>query len=122
MRQELVAAGTIDVKYAQPSEETIANATKIAFPEKAPMKTLDCATCHTQHQEQATPSADTCISCHPSIEQVGQHTLHLQFVESDCLQCHQPHSWNITEEWAQEECAKCHEYQAPITFIQSKKE
>ena len=122
IRQELIAAGTIDVKYAQPSEETIANASKIVLPEKAPMETLDCATCHTSHEEQAKPSAETCISCHPSIENVGQHSLHLQFVESDCLQCHQPHSWSITEEWAQEECAKCHEYQAPLTFIQAKQE
>jgi len=92
--------------------------------EKAPMKSLACAACHTPHQEEATPSTDdtSCISCHPSIENVGQHTTHLQFFGSDCLQCHQPHSWSITEEWAQEECAKCHEYQAPITFIQSKKE
>lgn len=110
------------MKYAQPSEETIAKANKIALPEKAPMETLDCATCHTSHEEQAKPSAETCISCHPSIENVGQHALHLQFVESDCLQCHQPHSWSISEEWAQEECAKCHEYQAPLTFIQAKQE
>lgn len=122
VRQELLAAGTMDVKFDQASEELIAKAAKIHLPEKAPMETLACATCHTAHQKEETmPIADTCISCHPSIKDVGQHASHLNFVGGDCTQCHQPHSWTMTEEQAQKDCAKCHQYYEPVQFIQAKK-
>ncbi len=117
LKQHLVNAGTIDVKYHQPSEEIVANAPKIHLPDSAPMQQFNCDTCHQPHQEEAAASKDTCISCHPRIEQVGQHTLHLNFVQGDCLKCHQPHSWTMSEEQAQEQCATCHDYKAPMTFL-----
>jgi hypothetical protein len=121
-RQELLAAATLDVNFDQVFEEFIAEATKIHLPQNAPMESLDCADCHTPHQkEAATPTVDNCITCHPSIKNVGQHTLHLNFVGGDCLKCHQPHSWAMTEEEAQKECSKCHEYYEPVQFIQAKK-
>ncbi|MBD3309270.1 hypothetical protein GF339_22910 [candidate division KSB3 bacterium] len=123
LRQDLLAAGTIDVKYAQPPEDLIAQATKMAVHEDAPMQDLSCNTCHQSHQgpDAQKTSSEACISCHPSIENVGQHPLHLRFVQSDCMKCHLPHSWEFTEEQAQQECAKCHEYQPPISFIQAQK-
>lgn len=122
-RQELLAAATMDVKFDQDSEELFAKAAKAHLVENAPMEGLACATCHTPHQkEEAKPTADNCISCHPSIKNVEQHTLHLNFVGGDCTKCHQPHSWTMTEEQAQKDCAKCHQYYKPVQFIQAKKE
>lgn len=118
LKQQLVDAGTIDVKYHQPSEEIVASASHIHLPDSAPMQQFDCSTCHQPHQEETAVSKDTCISCHPKIEQVGQHALHMSFFQGDCLQCHQPHSWTITEEQAQEKCTACHEYRDPLNFIQ----
>ncbi len=120
VRQELAAEGTFDVKHAKISEETIAQAIKIALPEGAPMQNFACSTCHTPHQDEAKPSVDVCADCHPRIGNVGQHALHLKFVGGDCIQCHQAHSWTITEERAQEECIKCHEYYEPLNFIQAR--
>ncbi len=118
-RQELMETETLDVRHTQISEEIIAKATKINAPENAPMLSFACSTCHTPHQSEARPSVDICLSCHPRIEDVGQHTLHLKFVKSDCMNCHKVHTWAVTEEQAQKECVKCHELYDPLKFIQA---
>ena len=119
-RQQVIAAGGIDIKYAQPSEAMIANASKISIPADASMQGLNCAECHASHPEKEITASETCFSCHVKIENT-EHARHLPYFQSNCLTCHQPHEWSIVEEWAQKECAKCHQYQAPVTFIQAKK-
>ena len=121
IRQDLLTAATIDVKKAPLDEEIIAKAVKISAPDGAPMQKLDCGTCHTPHQEEAKPTSDSCISCHPSIKDVGQHALHLNFVKNDCTACHQPHSWKMMEERVEKDCAKCHKPYESKRFIQASK-
>lgn len=120
VREELLLAGTLDVTHFQPSEEIIKTATKIETFEKAPMQ-FECHECHKAHKEEdvAVLKYESCLSCHPRIENVGQHELHLQLTEPDCTQCHQQHFWNVTEEQVETTCGICHgdDVKDPMTFI-----
>jgi hypothetical protein len=122
IREQLVDAGTIDAKYAPPAEEMIAQAAKITLPEGMPMQSLNCSACHRSHPEEKIEAGETCISCHSTIESVGEHTRHIPYYQSNCLKCHQQHEWSIDEEWAQQECAKCHPYETPFSFVAPKQE
>jgi len=112
---------TLDLRYHLPPAETVAHGRKILETPTAPMQNLNCDSCHKPHDDHPLPYKDRCISCHPSVEDVGQHELHLKFFNGDCLQCHTQHEWEITEEKAQKECIRCHEYYEPVKFIQAKK-
>jgi hypothetical protein len=120
VKEELLRTGTMDVKYVQPSEKTLLVASKITIGEHDPMRQFQCNECHISHSEEPAPAGGTCLRCHEKIPNSGEHTRHLPYYQKDCLRCHQPHSWSIAEEWAQQECAKCHPYQAPETFMQAK--
>lgn len=104
-RKTLAQAGTLDVRYFQPTEETISAASKIAMPGNAPMQQFACQDCHKAHAEEDADERkyDACLACHPRIENVGQHEPHMML--ADCTQCHQPHSWNMTDE---NSCLDCH--------------
>ncbi len=123
--QQLADAGTIDVKYAPPADDMIASAPKIAMPPEAPMAQLNCSSCHSAHpaEDAAVVTAkDSCISCHTQIMTTGQHTRHAPYYQNNCLSCHKEHGWSIDEEWAQQECAKCHPYKSPASFVSSGEE
>jgi hypothetical protein len=52
---------------------------------------------------------------------VGQHTRCLPYYQNDCYY-HKEHTWSLEEEFAQQECAKCHFYKSPASlFIPTKK-
>jgi len=104
---QLAAAGTIDVNYA-PAKETVAQASKIQFAPGAAMQSLNCADCHVSHPSEPVSAVETCLSCHPQVTTQSEHVRHVQYYQGNCLACHQPHAWNLSEEWAQKECARCH--------------
>ena len=115
VRERLILDGTIDVKYFQPSEALINEATKIERLANAPMQFF-CYECHHPH-EQVRPDYGTCISCHPRIVDLGKHKLHIQSVGLDCIECHKPHVWRVTNKEAKKLCAECHDYIAPSAFM-----
>jgi hypothetical protein len=126
VKEELLQTGTLDVRHFQPSAETIQAASKIEVSEDAHMQQFACQDCHKAHEEEdaATRKYDSCLSCHPRIESVGQHEIHMMLAEEpDCTQCHQPHFWSVTEEEAETTCGMCHEEKMdPMTFISSGEE
>lgn len=128
IQQTLTAANTIDVKYTQLSATTVANARKINAPKDAAMQHMNCTECHQAHPKETASTmedagaTESCRTCHAQIETKGQHTRHVPYYQGNCMACHQPHEWNISEEWAQQECTKCHPYLAPSTFSQPSSE
>lgn len=115
VRERLILDDTIDVKYFQPSEEIINEATKIDRPKGAPMQFF-CYQCHKPH-DQVRPDYGTCLSCHPQIVNVGKHKLHIRTVGMECTECHKPHSWKVTMKQAKTLCSECHDYVDPSLFI-----
>jgi hypothetical protein len=116
VRKELIADGSIDVKYFRPSKETINRAIKIDVPKDAPMQ-FYCYTCHKPHVK-ARPDWSVCLGCHTNITEVGKHNIHIKVVGMQCKECHKPHSWRVTKESAKKACTKCHEYREPKRFIE----
>ena len=97
-------------------------ASKIEVSEKAAMHQFACQDCHKAHEEEdaAVRKYDSCLSCHPRIESMGQHELHMMLLEEpDCTQCHQPHAWSVTKEQVETACGMCHgdEEIDPMSFI-----
>jgi transposase-like protein len=122
LRAEIIQTGTVNVRHYPPSEESIKAASKIEMPENAPMQQFACHDCHKAHTEEDTAvrKYDSCINCHPRIESVGQHEMHMMLAgEADCTQCHQPHTWAVTEEDLETACGICHgeDITDPLTFI-----
>lgn len=116
VRQELIAGGSIDVKYFQPSAELINKAIKIKVPDNAPMQ-FYCYVCHKPHAK-VRPDMGVCMQCHKIQTNVGKHGLHIKTMNLKCVDCHQPHIWRITPEQAKTTCTKCHEYRDPKRFIE----
>ena len=117
VREMLIIEDTIDVKYFEPSEELIQSATKINRPRNAPMRFF-CYYCHKPHQ-QIRPDFGTCISCHPKVENVGVHQMHIEDAELLCIDCHKPHSWRVTKKLSKTLCVQCHEYKEPDSFLRA---
>lgn len=115
IRKELMADATIDVKYFQPSPETIKKATKINAPADAPMQ-FYCYECHKPHAK-GKPDQTACVKCHGTIAKIGKHELHVQGMNMKCMDCHKPHIWRVSEAQAKKECTKCHEYRDPKRFL-----
>ena len=115
VRKKLIADGTIDVKYFQPSQQIIKKATKINVPADAPMQ-FKCYECHKPHKK-VRPDYGTCMGCHSDQLRVGKHELHIKGMSMKCVDCHKPHSWIVTEAQAKKDCVKCHEYRNPKNFI-----
>lgn len=115
IRKELIEAGTIDVKYFQPSEDLIKRAQKINAPDDAPMQ-FKCYECHKPHAK-IRPDYGTCTSCHRGQEKIGKHEIHIKGMNMKCVDCHKPHVWTVTEKQAKKECTKCHEYKDPLKFL-----
>ncbi len=116
-REALLAASgdRSDVSHFAPDAALINSATEINVPKDAPMQ-FDCFTCHKPH-EKVRPDFGTCKSCHSKQEQVGKHSLHIEGMGMECVQCHQPHVWTVSEKQARESCVTCHEYKSPASFI-----
>ena len=117
VRKELIADGTIDVKYFQPTKATIAKAQKIDVPNDAPMQ-FDCYVCHKPHAK-VKPDMSDCLKCHKIQPNVGKHDLHIKMMNMKCMDCHKPHVWRISAAQAKKDCVKCHEYRDPKRFIAS---
>lgn len=84
------------------------------IPEKAPMSTVDCRSCHKPHGK-IRPTAVDCLSnCHTNQQTIGRHDIHLKI---SCLDCHKAHEWKVGRELARKLCVKCHDYKEPETFI-----
>lgn len=114
-RKELIAGGTIDVKYFQPTQEVINKAAKINVPADAPMQFF-CLVCHKPHAK-LKPDMSDCLKCHKVEPNVGKHGLHIG-MNLKCMDCHKPHVWRITPAQAKTTCTKCHEYRDPKKFIE----
>ena len=115
IRKELIADGTIDVRYFQPSQATIKKATKINTPDGAPMQ-FYCYECHDPHKK-VLPDVNVCLKCHSIEPSVGKHGLHIKMMNMKCMDCHKPHVWRITPAQAKVTCVKCHEYRDPKQFL-----
>ncbi len=116
IRDELIADGTIDVKYFQPGPDIIRKATKVHIPADAPMQ-FYCYECHRPHKKIRPDWGDCLKRCHSNQLEVGQHEVHVKGMNMKCTDCHKPHSWKVTESQAKKECIKCHEYKSPRQFI-----
>ncbi len=116
-RKELIASGSIDVKYFQPSPEVVNKAHKINVPADAPMQ-FYCYVCHKPHAK-VKPDMNDCLKCHRIEPNVGKHDLHIKTMNMKCMDCHKPHQWRVTVAQAKKDCIKCHEYRDPKTFIGS---
>ncbi len=115
VRKELIAAGSIDVKYFKPSPALINRAVKINVPADAPMQ-FYCYVCHKPHAK-VKPDMGDCLACHKVEPGVGKHSLHIKTMNMKCMDCHKPHIWHITPAQAKTTCTKCHEYRDPSKFI-----
>ncbi|MCL4491492.1 MAG: cytochrome c family protein [Nitrospirae bacterium] len=117
IRKQLIADGTIDVKYFQPSSRLVKKAIKINVPADAPMQ-FYCYVCHKPHAK-VKPDMGDCLKCHKVQPGVGKHGLHIKMMNMKCMDCHKPHVWRITQAQAKKDCIKCHEYRDPKKFIGS---
>jgi nitrate reductase cytochrome c-type subunit len=118
IRKKLIAEGTIDVKYFQPSPQVINKATKISVPSDAPMQFF-CYECHKPHKKVKPDWGDCLTRCHSDQMGVGKHELHVKGMNMKCVDCHKPHMWRVSEAQAKKDCVKCHEYKDPKKFIGS---
>ena len=84
------------------------------FPARAPME-FECSRCHQPH-ERPLPSAKDCLKCHVAVTRVGKHETH-RAAGLACTDCHRPHQWRISEAQARVDCARCHEYRSPASFV-----
>ncbi len=116
IRKELIADGSMDVRYFSPNSATIQKAIKIQVNENSPMQ-FYCYECHKPHTPgKVKPKTIDCMKCHSNIPRVGKHKLHLG-MDMQCKDCHKPHLWRVTEESAKKNCVKCHEYRSPKAFL-----
>jgi Cytochrome c3 len=116
LRKDLIAAGTIDVKYFKPDAGLIKKAFKIKFTKQSPMQ-IPCYECHQPHTAgKIKPGNTDCLRCHASTVNVGKHGSHLA-MGMNCKDCHKPHLWKVTEQSARKDCVTCHEYKSPKAFL-----
>ncbi len=116
IRQQMIADGTMDVRFFQPDSTIIKKAIKIQYSDKSPMQ-FYCYECHKPHTPgKVKPTSEDCLRCHNDIAKVGKHNLHLK-MDMQCKDCHKPHLWTITEASAKKECVTCHEYRSPKAFL-----
>ena len=116
VRKELIADGSMDVRYFKPDDAMIKKAIKIRFAEASPMQ-FYCYECHKPHTPgKVRPKIETCLKCHAGTPKIGKHKVHLG-MDMKCKDCHKPHVWKVTEEAAKKDCVSCHEYRSPKTFL-----
>ena len=115
VRKELIADGSMDVRFFPPDSAVIKKATKIKVTDTSPMQ-FYCYTCHKPHTPgKVRPKVETCLKCHAGTPKVGKHKVHLA-MDMQCKDCHKPHLWKVTEESAKKDCVACHEYRSPRSF------
>jgi hypothetical protein len=115
IRKELIADGSMDVRFFPPDSAVIKKAIKIRLTETSPMQ-FYCYECHKPHTPgKVRPKIETCLKCHAGTPRVGKHKVHLA-MDMQCKDCHKPHVWKVTEESAKKDCVACHEYRSPRTF------
>ncbi len=116
LRKELIAVGTIDVKFFKPEAGLVKKAIKIKLTKQSPMQ-IPCYECHKPHiAGKIKPVTTDCLRCHASTVNVGKHKVHLD-MSMNCKDCHKPHVWKVTEETAKKDCVTCHEYKSPKAFL-----
>jgi len=114
-QEQVLASGTIDVKYDLPTQDVIDAATKIVLTENSAMQ-FDCYTCHAPHGK-VRPDWKGCLKCHENIPITGAHQMHIESMGLECNNCHKPHIWKVTKEQAKKDCTTCHEYRDPKRFL-----
>jgi len=116
VRKELIADGTMDVRYFQPDAGIIKKAIKIQLSDNAPMQ-FYCYECHKPHVPgKVKPKNEDCLRCHSNVPKIGKHKTHLN-MDMQCKDCHKPHLWKVTEASAKKDCVACHEYRSPRAFM-----
>jgi hypothetical protein len=81
------------------------------------MSQIECHECHHPHKKLKIESSECLGTCHSNEVNVGQHRLHMVKKNLQCLDCHRPHEWTITEKNAKGLCDRCHKMKDPATFI-----
>jgi hypothetical protein len=116
IRKELIADGTMDVRFFPPNSAVIKKANKIQFTETSPMQ-FYCYECHKPHTPgKVKPKTEDCLKCHSNVPKIGKHKVHLN-MDMQCKDCHKPHLWRVTEASAKKDCVSCHEYRSPKAFL-----
>jgi hypothetical protein len=82
-----------------------------------PMSGIHCFECHKPHGQLKLKSVDCLGKCHGGEARVGQHGLHLDKTDLQCLDCHEAHTWKVGREQAPGLCDRCHKMKDPTTFI-----
>jgi hypothetical protein len=87
------------------------------IPSEGPMAKFMCFQCHKPHEKIKFKSSDCLGNCHGNEAMVGQHGLHLEKAQVECLDCHKAHTWVIGMKQAKGLCDRCHQLKDPRTFI-----
>jgi len=114
-QEEVLATGTIDVRYNLPDPSVVESATKISLTKDSPMQ-FDCYTCHQPHSK-VRPDWKICLKCHENIPITGAHQMHIESMGLECNSCHVPHIWEVSKKTAKKKCVACHEYRDPKKFL-----
>jgi hypothetical protein len=85
--------------------------------EALPMSRMHCFECHKPHAKIKLTSDDCMGNCHGGEARVGQHGLHMERTELQCLDCHKAHDWRVGKAEAPNLCNRCHRIKDPNTFI-----
>ncbi len=116
VRKELIADGTMDVRFFAPNSAVMKKAIKIQLNNDSPMQ-FYCYECHKPHTPgKVKPKTEDCLKCHANVPKIGKHKIHLN-MDMQCKQCHKPHLWKVTEASAKKDCVSCHEYRSPKAFL-----
>jgi hypothetical protein len=86
-------------------------------PREGIMARMECYECHHPHAKLKMQSPDCLGSCHSSEIRVGQHKIHIENSNLQCLDCHRQHGWAVTKKNAKGLCDRCHRMKDPATFI-----
>ena len=114
-RDQLIAEGTLDVRYFPPSPVLVKKARKIQFSGTSAMQ-FSCNDCHKLHTAgKVKPVQTDCLKCHADMNSKGKHGVHLA-MNMSCNDCHHPHVWKVTDVSAKIDCVKGHELRSPKAF------
>ncbi len=67
-----------------------------------------CYLCHKSHLK-LKPDMVDCLQCHTLIMKEGNHEIHAKASAMQCMDCHKPHIWRVSNDKTQKACTRCHE-------------
>ena len=79
-------------------------------------KDIECHTCHRASIADQNRYLLTMLIKRPK-EIPARHRVHMTEAGLTCGDCHRPHAWKITEAQAKVDCARCHDYRPPESFV-----